>query len=45
VTSVLDAKISDELIINPSYARIQAFKVRENPGEYFGVILTIDANK
>ena len=45
VTTELEKKLSDELIINPSYARIQAFKVRENPGEYFGVILTIDAIK
>ncbi len=45
VTTELEKKLSDELIINPSYARIQAFKVRENPGEYFGVVLTIDSIK
>ena len=45
MTTDIEKKLSDELIINSSYARIQAFKIRENPGEYFGVILTIDAIK
>jgi hypothetical protein len=33
----------DKFLIDNNHVRLQAFKARENPDEYFGVILNIDA--